>query len=620
MNALLPVAQLQDRALHFVESDGYERATSLGAFHLRHPGDFDFRAGVELARQYYLPADVGPDAAFRGYRTRDLSRSLLGYSRTGHDQDELLQIEANLWREYLPRDAAMLLWRMNDLSRAVLTDLFIRAGVAPRDIDTVAGGLSKNQALQYCIFNHYRPEADQPIGLTAHKDSGFITTLYTVEPGLESLHGQQWIPFDPLAGHFTVVLGHSLEILTARLKNPVTASYHRVRRMTKRSAATPDRFTFGVYIGPRWDQRLYQYDVAGQLSDVGTFVDFQRAKAAEMEYEFHPRVDSALRQSTDSPCTDRGLSGLSSPTLRRTITLPPMPDEHEASRLYPAWDMVRARFECDALRFDDAHDFDRALNDGFFLLKIPDGVALDASDRFVRHCFEPRVDGELARYTGYRDCIVPGDYQGYFDREHDQWENFYVERNNWPMLPDQVAQAGEAMAEIGIGILRATLGHLGISAAEWDTLTGGLTAKRGHQMLAFNHFRSGKRVRGSKFHRDSGWVTVLRSTTPGLLAYIDGGLRCINPEPGYFVINFGSALEVLTEHLPHPVRANIHGVAETIRCAARHDRLSYVVFLDSDLHGDLYQYHDGVPVKVQTVKEFATQEVSRTYDSDGHLL
>lgn len=243
-----------------------------------------------------------------------------------------------------------------------------------------------------------------------------------------------------------------------------------------------------------------------------------------------------------------------------------------------------------------------------------DGIGAGSSDVD----FEPRAGGELAPYTGYRNCIVPGDYQGYFDREHDQWENFYIERSNWGMLPAAVAHTGEAMS--GIGILRATLGHLGIPEKEWDKLTGGLTAKRGHQMFAFNHFRSNKQVRGSKFHRDSGWVTVLRSTAPGLLAYIDGGLRAINPEAGYFIINFGSSIEVLTERLPKPVRANIHGVARTIRRRDRQERVSYLVFLDSDLRGDIYQYQGDAPVRVQSVKDFAIQEVARTYDGVEHLL
>lgn len=282
--------------------------------------------------------------------------------------------------------------------------------------------------------------------------------------------------------------------------------------------------------------------------------------------------------------------------------------------------MARARFKCETLQFDEANGFDRALSDGFFLLKIPESIKLDAGDRFARHFFEAQAEGELAPYTGYRNCTVPGAYQGYFDREHDQWENFYIERSNWGMLPGAVVRTGEAMSRVGIGILRATLRHLGIPEGEWGTLTGGLTSGYGHQMLAFNHFRSDKNVRGSKFHRDSGWVTVLRSTAPGLLAYIDGGLRSINPEIGYFIINFGSSIEVLTERLHKSVRASIHGVARTIRGHGENERVSYVVFLDSDLNSDIYQYQGDAPVKVQTVKDFAIQEVSRTYDGLEHLL
>ena len=88
-------------------------------------------------------------------------------------------------------------------------------------------------------------------------------------------------------------------------------------------------------------------------------------------------------------------------------------------------------------------------------------------------------------------------------------------------------------------------------------------------MFGFNHFRTSKPIRGSKFHRDSGWVTVLRSTEPGLIAYIDGQLRSINPLPGHLIINFGSSMEVLSEHLSRKVHANVHGVARTERASGR---------------------------------------------------
>ncbi|WP_205578808.1 hypothetical protein, partial [Pseudomonas aeruginosa] len=130
---------------------GFSRARKLGAFHLEHPRGWDFSAGIALAQSYYLEPEVDADNAFRGFHRKDLGKSLLGYSRTGADQDELLQIECGLWREYLPAPAADLLWAMNDLNRSVLSQLFALDGIEERHFDLIAGGMSSNQALQYCI-------------------------------------------------------------------------------------------------------------------------------------------------------------------------------------------------------------------------------------------------------------------------------------------------------------------------------------------------------------------------------------------------------------------------------------------------------------------------------------
>jgi len=233
---------------------------------------------------------------------------------------------------------------------------------------------------------------------------------------------------------------------------------------------------------------------------------------------------------------------MKSPTRRTSVTLPPMPSESEAARMIEPIAMVRSRLEGSELVFEECDGFERALREGFFLLRIPHNTNLASGDCFVQHFFKPAVTGKLALYTGFKSRKIPGAYQGYFDRDHDQWENFYIERENWRVLPPEVSELGGVMAGIGIKILRAVLRRLGIPEQEWPLITSGLSEGHGHQMLAFNHFRSDKGTRGSKFHRDSGWVTVLRSTEPGLLAYIDGQLRAINPSTGHFIVNFGSSI------------------------------------------------------------------------------
>jgi isopenicillin N synthase-like dioxygenase len=243
-------------------------------------------------------------------------------------------------------------------------------------------------------------------------------------------------------------------------------------------------------------------------------------------------------------------------------------------------------------------------------------------DLFCSSFFRGLDDGPVDSrdYRGYRDRVVPGDYQGYFDREHDQWENFYVERANWHVVPEPVAAEGESLVDVGIMILRSVLRSLDIPQHFWPQVTGDLADSGGHRMLAFNHFRSEKQARGCKFHRDSGWVTVLRSTEPGLVALIGNQLKTIWPADQHLIVNFGSSIELLTAKLPMPVTASVHGVVQTERANVAKDRLSYVAFLDSDLSADIFQMRDRRPQYVESVTEFAIREVARTYDDDNTQL
>lgn len=307
---------------------------------------------------------------------------------------------------------------------------------------------------------------------------------------------------------------------------------------------------------------------------------------------------------------------LNKATIRRQERVPPIPAECEARQQCRPITMARAVLDGETLRFGEAFGFESALDHGFFLLQVDRHVDFSAADIFAETFYRAPLPGGI----DYRSLSLDGDYQGYSDRPFDQWENFYIEHNNWGKIPPAVAAIGESMADMGVAVLRAVLERLGIDSAHWNNVTGGLTGGGGHRMLAFNHFRSERMMRGCKMHRDSGWVTVLRSTEPGLLALIDDELRAINPEPGHVILNFGSSIEVLTGQMPRPVRANIHGVTRTERRASGLDRHSYAMFLDSDLAGMIYQMRDGVPEAVQSVAEFAVQEVQRTYDDNDDVI
>jgi len=312
-------------------------------------------------------------------------------------------------------------------------------------------------------------------------------------------------------------------------------------------------------------------------------------------------------------------------TYRDNVSLPRMPLEDQDLNDIPSITLPLGEMRGQELVFCKSDGFLEALKLGFFLVKIPEEMDITPGDVFVNHFFKDKStkDGEaLNAYKGFKHVKLAESYQGYFDREFDQWENFYIEEANWQKyLPKKLCNLGKELTTLGINILKSVLIYLNIPRSLWVEITSGLSEKKGHHMLAFNHFRSDKDVRGSKFHRDSGWVTVLRSFEPGLVALIGSTLYAIHPKPGYFIINFGSTIEVLTAKLMTPARANIHGVAQTVRDGSKPDRVSYTVFLDSNLAGNIYQLDaDFTPRILQTVTEFAAQEVNRTYDNDNTNL
>lgn len=311
-------------------------------------------------------------------------------------------------------------------------------------------------------------------------------------------------------------------------------------------------------------------------------------------------------------------SGISS-TYRDPVYLPAIPDEDKLLEQYPPIALHKAAMVDGQLMFGSQEEFTESVSRGFFHLRVPDDVDLQQTDLFANRFYEDERGDSGDRYRGFHEMEVPGEFEGYFSREHDQWENFYIERQNWNLLPGGMSDIGEKMSGLGVSVLQNVLEFVGVPRQYWNRATGGLTDGGGHRMLAFNHFRPDRPLRGSKFHRDSGWVTVLRSTEPGLIALIDGELRSIVPEAGYFIVNFGSSLEVLTERLSLPVRANIHGVASTKRQDDETHRTSYVTFLDSSLDEMIYRCEDGSLYAVQSMAEFADQEVSRTYDSSQYL-
>lgn len=286
-----PQGHIVDGRLHLDAERDWEQLLSRGLVRLAIPAQIAVGEGVRFCEEFHRPRQGDDADLYRGFRERSLEGSVLGYSDAGNDQCERVQLELKLWGDYLPPAVTQMLHAINDAGRAIIRTVFDRCGVDPADIATITGGMERNDALQYGIFNNFESKKQGLDGFTPHKDSGFIQLMYVHEEGFEAEHDGRWVPVPPSKSHFVAILGHSMEVLTAKLPVRATASYHRVASTVRRPGAK-DRTSFGIYVGPRFEQYLYQYDEQRKLRAYMSFEAFQRQKAREMGYDFHPALEA----------------------------------------------------------------------------------------------------------------------------------------------------------------------------------------------------------------------------------------------------------------------------------------------------------------------------------------
>src|SRR5262245_27217914 len=142
-------------------------------------------------------------------------------------------------------------------------------------------------------------------------------------------------------------------------------------------------------------------------------------------------------------------------TFREQIYIPKLPQNTDELTQLSVFEMHKASIIDNALCFNHPNHFDEALEAGFFLLKIPEEINLNSIDQMTSLFFREKDGGSYDIYKGYKHITVPEDYQGYFDRSHDQWENLYLEKGNWgEFLPPDVIKTSHQMSDLGICILK----------------------------------------------------------------------------------------------------------------------------------------------------------------------
>ncbi|MEV7601231.1 2OG-Fe(II) oxygenase family protein [Kitasatospora sp. NPDC089797] len=278
--------------------------------------------------------------------------------------------------------------------------------------------------------------------------------------------------------------------------------------------------------------------------------------------------------------------------------------------------LQRASVRGTGLAFDTRGGLPRALLDGCFLLAVPRTFDPGPGITLCREFHRAPEDGSGAtrRYRGFR--ALDGVY---FDREHFQTEHVLIDGpGRLRHFPRELLAMTRQMDELTLLVLRCAMTDLGIAPRLWSEITGGAVDGHGTHWFAANHYRSERTQPGCAPHKDTGFVTVLYNEEPGLEASVDGAWVPVDPVPGYFVVNFGGAFELLTAALDRPVRALLHRVRQCTPASGGTDRFSFAAFANPPATGDLYQVRrDGSAAAVRSSADFLREFNERTW-SDRH--
>lgn len=197
--------------------------------------------------------------------------------------------------------------------------------------------------------------------------------------------------------------------------------------------------------------------------------------------------------------------------------------------------------------------FSQALREGFFYVEIPKDLFQNITET------KKFADNLRSNETIKKIKLHPKlDYQ---ERFGTQAVAFGALSKHWEeVYPKPVKEIAEAMNDMALKILKASLKHLSVPEDIWDLVTGELTTGKGANAFTLNHYKTGEQKIGLTPHKDLGWITLLFIDKMGLESTQDGKKwYAIPPKEGYFVVNFGRAFELLIGSTDK-LRASLHRV------------------------------------------------------------
>ena len=233
------------------------------------------------------------------------------------------------------------------------------------------------------------------------------------------------------------------------------------------------------------------------------------------------------------------------------------------------------------LSFVTPEDLDRAWDLGLFYLKTPDDLDLESARQFGKEV--------IATDSSYRQVPQYGELEGFIALENNQQTKLALRRERWDQhYPEQIASFGRQLDAIGIAIVHEVFRQSGIPEALWDRASGGYASGGGEAFLNFVHYDTRTPDWGLRPHTDYGFVTILDASAPGLQIAMNGEFQDVPVLPGHLIINFGEALNFITDYSNPVVSAVTHrAVSQRSTDPIRH---GIVYFANTDLDGMLWQF------------------------------
>ena len=238
--------------------------------------------------------------------------------------------------------------------------------------------------------------------------------------------------------------------------------------------------------------------------------------------------------------------------------------------------------EAQRLIFKTFQDQDVAWKLGVFYLKAPDWLDLEVARHFGRDILDPE--------SPYRNIPQYGELEGFIALENNQQTKLALRRHRWDEhYPTEIAQFGRQLDDIGRTVICEVFRQSGIPEELWTDASGGYSSGQGTAFLNFVHYDTSQPDLGLRPHTDYGFVTILDATSPGLQIELDGQFRDVPVLGGHLVINFGEALNFITQQSNRSVAAIVHRV--TRQAASSPVRHGIVYFANPDLDGALKQFN-----------------------------